>query len=167
MLPTMQQQHLPWRRSTVCYFYFIVLSTHILQGIWTTALPLAPPIGSAQQQLCPTRLVTPFGVPGGERRKQAELVLHQRAHHHHCCHHLRSRQESYRCCNVLNFDLGGGTFDVSLLTIEEGIFKVKATARDTHLGGEDFDNHLVNHFVQEFKHKHKKGKLSLLIYRSC
>jgi heat shock protein 1/8 len=58
--------------------------------------------------------------------------------------------------NVLIFDLGGGTFDVSLLTIEEGIFEVKATAGDTHLGGEDFDNRVVNHFVQEFKRKHKK-----------
>ena len=45
--------------------------------------------------------------------------------------------------NVLIFDLGGGTFDVSLLTIEEGIFEVKATAGDTHLGGEDFDTRLV------------------------
>ncbi|CAM8976333.1 hypothetical protein QQ045_001870 [Rhodiola kirilowii] len=58
--------------------------------------------------------------------------------------------------NVLIFDLGGGTFDVSLLTIEEGIFEVKATAGDTHLGGEDFDNRLVNHFASEFKRKHKK-----------
>ena len=58
--------------------------------------------------------------------------------------------------NVLIFDLGGGTFDVSLLTIEEGIFEVKSTAGDTHLGGEDFDNRLVNHFVQEFKRKNKK-----------
>ena len=58
--------------------------------------------------------------------------------------------------NVLIFDLGGGTFDVSLLTIEEGIFEVKANAGDTHLGGEDFDNRLVNHFVQEFKRKNKK-----------
>ncbi|KAF3534089.1 hypothetical protein DY000_02038203 [Brassica cretica] len=58
--------------------------------------------------------------------------------------------------NVLIFDLGGGTFDVSLLTIEEGVFEVKATAGDTHLGGEDFDNRLVNHFVVEFKRKHKK-----------
>ena len=58
--------------------------------------------------------------------------------------------------NVLIFDLGGGTFDVSLLTIEEGIFEVKATAGDTHLGGEDFDQRLMNHFVQEFKRKHKK-----------
>jgi len=57
---------------------------------------------------------------------------------------------------VLIFDLGGGTFDVSLLTIEEGIFEVKATAGDTHLGGEDFDNRMVNHFIAEFKRKHKK-----------
>ena len=58
--------------------------------------------------------------------------------------------------NVLIFDLGGGTFDVSLLTIEEGIFEVKATAGDTHLGGEDFDNRMVEHFTEEFKRKHKK-----------
>ena len=58
--------------------------------------------------------------------------------------------------NVLIFDLGGGTFDVSLLTIDDGIFEVKATAGDTHLGGEDFDNRLVNHFTSEFKRKHKK-----------
>ncbi|THY30818.1 heat shock 70 kDa protein [Aureobasidium pullulans] len=62
--------------------------------------------------------------------------------------------------NVLIFDLGGGTFDVSLLTIEEGIFEVKSTAGDTHLGGEDFDNRLVNHFVNEFKRKHKKDLTS-------
>lgn len=62
--------------------------------------------------------------------------------------------------NVLIFDLGGGTFDVSLLTIEEGIFEVKATAGDTHLGGEDFDNRLVNHFTQEFKRKNKKDLTS-------
>merc|ERR1719299_62704 len=62
--------------------------------------------------------------------------------------------------NVLIFDLGGGTFDVSLLTIEEGIFEVKATAGDTHLGGEDFDNRLVNHFVAEFKRKNKKDLLN-------
>ncbi|KAI7905624.1 heat shock 70 kDa protein 2, partial [Cokeromyces recurvatus] len=58
--------------------------------------------------------------------------------------------------NVLIFDLGGGTFDVSLLTISGGVFAVKATAGNTHLGGEDFDNNLVNHFVQEIKRKHKK-----------
>ena len=58
--------------------------------------------------------------------------------------------------NILIFDLGGGTFDVTLLTIDGGIFEVKATAGDTHLGGEDFDNRMVNHFVEEFKRKHKK-----------
>lgn len=58
--------------------------------------------------------------------------------------------------NVLIFDLGGGTFDVSILTIEDGIFEVKSTAGDTHLGGEDFDNRMVNHFIAEFKRKHKK-----------
>merc|ERR1712159_172470 len=62
--------------------------------------------------------------------------------------------------NVLVFDLGGGTFDVSLLTIDDGIFEVKATAGDTHLGGEDFDNRLVNHFTQEFKRKYKKDMSS-------
>ncbi|XP_062874518.1 heat shock cognate 70-kd protein, tandem duplicate 3 [Trichomycterus rosablanca] len=58
--------------------------------------------------------------------------------------------------NVLIFDLGGGTFDVSILTLDDGIFEVKATAGDTHLGGEDFDNRMVNHFVEEFKRKYKK-----------
>ncbi|KAJ7718216.1 hsp71-like protein [Mycena olivaceomarginata] len=58
--------------------------------------------------------------------------------------------------NGLIFDLGGGTFDVSLLTIEECVFTVKAIAGDTHLGGEDFDNRLVNHFAEEFKRKNKK-----------
>merc|ERR1712188_155557 len=62
--------------------------------------------------------------------------------------------------NVLIFDLGGGTFDVSLLSIEEGIFEVKATAGDTHLGGEDFDNRMVDYFLQEFKRKFKKDMSS-------
>uniref|UniRef100_A0AC34RB15 Heat shock protein 70 n=2 Tax=Panagrolaimus sp. JU765 TaxID=591449 RepID=A0AC34RB15_9BILA len=62
--------------------------------------------------------------------------------------------------NVLIFDLGGGTFDVSILTIEDGIFEVKSTAGDTHLGGEDFDNRMVNHFVAVFKRKHKKDLAS-------
>jgi len=56
---------------------------------------------------------------------------------------------------VLIFDLGGGTFDVSLLSIDDGIFEVKATAGDTHLGGEDFDNLLMKYFIDEFKRKHK------------
>lgn len=57
--------------------------------------------------------------------------------------------------NVLIFDLGGGTFDVSLLNITGGVFAVKATAGDTHLGGEDFDNNLLEYFKQEFKRKQK------------
>jgi len=52
--------------------------------------------------------------------------------------------------NILIFDLGGGTFDVSLLTIEEGIFEVKATAGNTHLGGEDFDNRIVDFCTADF-----------------
>merc|ERR1712107_9161 len=62
--------------------------------------------------------------------------------------------------NVLIFDLGGGTFDVSLLTIEDEIFEVKATAGDTHLGGEDFDNRLVDYFLQDFKRRYKKDMSS-------
>jgi len=58
--------------------------------------------------------------------------------------------------NVLIFDLGGGTFDVSILVIEEGIFEVKSTNGNTHLGGEDFDQRLVQHFCDEFKRKQKK-----------
>merc|ERR1711887_348394 len=58
--------------------------------------------------------------------------------------------------HVLIYDLGGGTFDVSILSIEDGIFEVKSTAGDTHLGGEDFDNRMVDHFINEFKRKHKK-----------
>ena len=51
--------------------------------------------------------------------------------------------------------MGGGTFDVSLLTIEDGIFEVKVSAGDTHLGGEDFDNRLVDFCVQDFKRKNR------------
>nr|AQL57187.1 heat shock protein 70C1 [Thysanoessa inermis] len=58
--------------------------------------------------------------------------------------------------NVLIFDLGGGTFDVSVLSIDDGVFEVKATAGDTHLGGEDFDNRMVTHFCQEFGRKYRK-----------
>jgi heat shock protein 1/8 len=58
--------------------------------------------------------------------------------------------------NVLIFDLGGGTTDVSLLTIDNGTFEVKAVAGDTHLGGEDFDNRMVKHFVEIFKRQHKE-----------
>lgn len=57
--------------------------------------------------------------------------------------------------NVLIFDCGGGTFDLSILNIDEGVFEVLSTAGNTHLGGEDFDNRLVDHFITEFKRKHK------------
>ena len=57
--------------------------------------------------------------------------------------------------NVLIFDLGGGTFDTSILTIDDGVFEVKATAGDTHLGGSDFDHILTEYFMNEFKRKHK------------
>merc|ERR1719326_621909 len=62
--------------------------------------------------------------------------------------------------NVLIYDMGGGTFDVSLLTIEDGIFEVKATAGDTHLGGEDFDNRLVDFCIQDFKRKNRGKDMS-------
>lgn len=58
--------------------------------------------------------------------------------------------------NVLVFDCGGGTHDVSLISIEDGIFEVLATAGDTRLGGEDFDNRMVEYFIEEFKKKYKK-----------
>merc|ERR1712146_27792 len=58
--------------------------------------------------------------------------------------------------NVLIFDLGGGTFDVSVLSMEDGMFEVKATAGDTHLGGEDFDNRMVDYFAAEFRRKTRR-----------
>ncbi|CAH9123590.1 unnamed protein product [Cuscuta epithymum] len=58
--------------------------------------------------------------------------------------------------NILVFDLGGGTFDVSIVTIEKDVFEVKAVNGDTHLGGGDFNNRMVSHFVAEFERKHKK-----------
>ncbi|KAG0336343.1 ATPase with role in protein import into the ER [Podila humilis] len=54
---------------------------------------------------------------------------------------------------ILVYDLGGGTFDVSLLTIDQGVFEVMSTSGDTHLGGEDFDQRVINHFVQQYKKK--------------
>jgi len=69
---------------------------------------------------------------------------------------LDKKKSQNKESNVLIFDLGGGTFDVSILSIDDGIFEVKSTAGDTHLGGEDFDNRLVDHFMKEFQRKHKK-----------
>ena len=74
---------------------------------------------------------------------------------HYC---LRSRQGRFKLQgkqNMLILNFGGDIFNVSLLTIEEGIFQVKATRGHTFLGGEDFDNCLVYHFIQVFKRKHK------------
>jgi heat shock protein 5 len=58
--------------------------------------------------------------------------------------------------NILVYDLGGGTFDVSLLSIDDGVFEVLATSGDTHLGGEDFDNRVIQHFIDQYKKKNKK-----------
>ena len=67
---------------------------------------------------------------------------------------LDKQQEKEK--NILIFDLGGGTFDVSILSIDGGVFEVRSTSGDTHLGGEDFDNRMVNHFIEEFKRKNRK-----------
>ena len=74
--------------------------------------------------------------------------------------------------NVLIYDLGGGTFDVTMLVIDDGVFEVKSTAGDTHLGGEDFDRRLVEHCIQEFKRKNKldpsSNKRSMArLHRAC
>ena len=66
--------------------------------------------------------------------------------------HCTKREER----NILIFDLGGGTLDVSIVTVEDGTFTVIATGSDSHIGGEDFDNRMVNHFVHEFKRKYKR-----------
>lgn len=65
-------------------------------------------------------------------------------------------ETSTAASNILIFDLGGGTFDISLLTIERSVFEVKVIGGDTHLGGEDFDNRMLNHFVKEFQRKFNK-----------
>jgi molecular chaperone DnaK (HSP70) len=74
--------------------------------------------------------------------------------------------------NILVFDLGGGTFDVTLLNIDNGVFEVKATAGDTHLGGEDFDQRLMDYCITRFKQKHnldltKDNKAIARLRRQC
>src|SRR6266481_7753360 len=54
---------------------------------------------------------------------------------------------------IIVYDLGGGTFDMSLLSIDDGVFELLATAGDTHLGGEDFDNRIIDYFVKLYKAK--------------
>ncbi|XP_021813744.1 heat shock cognate 70 kDa protein-like [Prunus avium] len=68
---------------------------------------------------------------------------------------LHKKAGWYSKRNVMIFDLGGGTLDVSLLTIADSVFEVRATSGDTHLGGSDFDNRMVNYCVEQFKRKHK------------
>jgi molecular chaperone DnaK (HSP70) len=69
--------------------------------------------------------------------------------------------------NVLIYDLGGGTFDVSLLNIQGGVFTVKATAGDTHLGGQDFDTNLLEHFKKEFQRKTKKVSRRFILFATA
>lgn len=116
----------------------------------------------------------------GHQRRGSDLWTecaagHQRAHG--CCSGLRSGQNPgqdvsctqrpahlliwselvtkavcvLRVCSIAVYDLGGGTFDISVLEIQKGVFEVKSTNGDTFLGGEDFDQHLLRHIVKEFK----------------
>merc|ERR1719247_4114470 len=71
------------------------------------------------------------------------------------------KKEGAKSSHILIYDMGGGTFDVSLLKIENGIFEVKATAGDTHLGGEDFDNRIVDHCLKDFARKNKASAESM------
>lgn len=66
-------------------------------------------------------------------------------------------------CRIAVYDLGGGTFDISVLEIQKGVFEVKSTNGDTFLGGEDFDNALVNYLAKEFKKDVSKNKFSVFI----
>ena len=59
--------------------------------------------------------------------------------------------------NILVFDLGGGTFDVSILTIDGGVFEVVSTSGDTHLGGEDFDQRILDHYMKLIEKKFSKN----------
>ena len=61
-------------------------------------------------------------------------------------------------CSIAVYDLGGGTFDISVLEIQKGVFEVKSTNGDTFLGGEDFDQHLLTHIVKEFKREVRRRK---------
>ncbi len=70
------------------------------------------------------------------------------------CYGLDTKNKSKEA-TVLIFDLGGGTFDVSLVVVDDGVFEVRATAGNTHLGGEDFDQRMMEHFAKEFKRLHK------------
>lgn len=66
--------------------------------------------------------------------------------------------------NILVFDLGGGTFDVSLLAIDSGVFEVLATSGDTHLGGEDFDQRVIRYFMDVFTKKTGKDIRYIFVF---
>lgn len=68
---------------------------------------------------------------------------------------LDSKSKPGKETNILIFDMGGGTFDVSILTIQDSVFEVRATAGDPHLGGEDFDNRMLSHCISDFRRKFK------------
>lgn len=73
---------------------------------------------------------------------------------------LDDKNKSEKSQNILIYDFGGGTFDVSILTIDNGLFEVKATDGDTHLGGEDIDNIMVGYFAKEFERRTKKNMMT-------
>ena len=73
-----------------------------------------------------------------------------------------AKEEAAKAQSILVFDLGGGTFDVSLLQIEESVFEVKATGGDTHLGGEDFDSAIVDHLLKQIRGKQGKGAVEAI-----
>lgn len=76
------------------------------------------------------------------------------------CYGFEKKEDKEKERNILVFDLGGGTFDISILSIEEGVFEVKSTGGNTRLGGSDFDNRMVDYFVDEFKKKYRKDLLT-------
>lgn len=72
-------------------------------------------------------------------------------------------ESNWLLCRIAVYDLGGGTFDISVLEIQKGVFEVKSTNGDTFLGGEDFDQHLLKHIVKEFKREVEKSSRAVLL----
>jgi heat shock protein 5 len=98
----------------------------------------------------PTAAALAYGIKGVRPSNPVAHVLYT-ANHRHLTHHTQPAEER----TVLVYDLGGGTFDVSLLSVEEGNFQVIATAGNTRLGGEDFDNRVIQYLARQFKKKHQ------------
>jgi endoplasmic reticulum chaperone BiP len=94
----------------------------------------------------PTAAAIAYGLDKKGTRNSLSQLIYTHTHTHY-----RTGGEK----NILVFDLGGGTFDVTLLTIDNGVFEVLATAGDTHLGGEDFDQRTMQYFIKLFKKKNK------------